>query len=109
MAAKKRRLSKSPMTKIIGRVGRPGTKYLRRSSRSLRGPAGGGGLGPRRRYYLVIPARLYGLGLVAVGLLRRLWLWAFRFRDGFVCPFGWFAFGVAFGRPVRRWSYRPEC
>ena len=34
------------------------------------------------------------------GLLCRLWLWLFRVRGGFVCPFRRFAFGV--GRPVWR-------
>ena len=42
-------------------------------------------------------------GWLRFGLLRRLWLWLFRVRGGFVCPFCWFASAVGFGRPALRW------
>ena len=55
------------------------------------------------QYYRVRPSGVYDWGWLWFGLLRRLCLWLFRVRGGFVCRFCWFAFGVGFGLPVWRW------
>ena len=74
-------------------------KYLGRALQTRHEPAGG--RGPLN----TIERSLQGLrdgGWLSLGILRRLWLQLFRVRGGFACPFRWFAFGVAFGRPKRR-------
>ena len=35
---------------------------------------------------------------IPLAFFVRCWFWSFCARDGFVCPFRWFAFGVGLGR-----------